>query len=112
MAKYAVASYNVVLGRIPWVGLGSDPDKWPVAGIRCRQQSSGAYLDIAFMPEGVPMPANTSSGNYHISYRPFSQFSAYIDILRNEAPIYMSLDAARPERHDISTAFEPVGEGD
>ena len=112
MATYSVASYSVVLGRIPLPGLGSDPDKWPVAGLRCRQQSSGPFIDVAFMPEGVPLPSNSSNGNWHIAYRPFSEFSAYVNILRNEAPVYMSLDASRPERHGIRTSYEPVGESE
>jgi hypothetical protein len=46
-------------------------------------------------------------------YRPASELPYYVDLLRNEGPLTMSLDASRPESHRISTAeFEPIGEGE
>lgn len=113
MSDFPVSAYSVTLGRLPMVGMSADPATWCVAGIRCRQATSGAFLDIGFIPAGIPLPANTSAGNWHISYRPVSELASYLDLLRNEGPILMALDPAKPERHSIHTAsFEPVGEGE
>jgi hypothetical protein len=61
----------------------------------------------------VALPANSSSGNLHISYRPIDELPYYVDLLRNESPINMALDSAHPERHNLHNGtFEPVGEGE
>ena len=113
MADFPVSSYSVTIGRVPMPGMSPDSATWCVAGIRCRQATSGAFLDICFMPPAAALPANTSAGNWHIAYRPVLELPNYIDLLRNESPILMSLDPARPERHAIRTAnFEPVGEAE
>jgi hypothetical protein len=112
-STFAISTYSISLGPLPLIGLGTDPAKWAVAGIRCRQGagSSHDFLDIAFMPEGVPLPANSSSGTTHILYRPFAEFAAYVDLLRTEKPLGMAIDPTRPQRHGITTnANEPVGE--
>ena len=112
MATYEISKYQFVLKRTRLLGIGTDPETWTVAGIRCVQASSGPFLDIGFMPDGVPLPPNSSHGNYNIAFRPFSEFSSYIDLLRNEKPAYMYLFPDDPGRHGIGTSFEPIGEGE
>jgi hypothetical protein len=117
-ADYPLSGYRVTLGRVALPGMDSNaPDTWCAAGIRCIQGGGGKdYLDICFVPTGVPLPPNTSSGNTHYMYRPIAEFPYYIDLLRNEKPLVMSLETARPERHRIGTgsgvAAEKVGEGE
>lgn len=114
MADFPIAGYSVTLGRVRMPGMSTNPDSWAIGGIRCGQGASGQeFLDIAFMPEGVALPANTSNGNWHTSYRPASEMGIYIDILRSEKPLRMSLDSSQPERHRIGTTnVEPVGEAE
>ena len=91
--------------------MGPDPSTWAVAGIRCRQADRGTpFLDIGFLPDGVALPQNSVQGDYNISFRPFSEFAAHIDTLRNEKPVYMYLNSRDPSQHGIGTSFEPVGE--
>jgi hypothetical protein len=113
MSDFPIATYSVTIGRLKMPGMSADPNTWCVAGIRCRQAGSGEYLDLCFLPPGVALPANTSVGKLHISYRPITELVNYLDLLRNEAPVAMSLDSARPDQHYIHTAnFEAVGEGE
>jgi hypothetical protein len=113
LADFSVSKYSVTIGRIKLPGMGSDPNTWCAAGIRCTQASAGDFLDVCFLPQGVALRPNTSVGPWHTSYRPISELHNYIDLLRNEGPLNMALDPARPEQHGIHTAgSEAVGEGE
>jgi hypothetical protein len=116
-ADFPLTGYRVTLGRTALPGMDpTDPDKWCAAGIRCIQGGGGGkdLLDICFMPSNVPLPRNTSAGTTHVMYRPISELPYYIDLMRNEKPLVMTIDSARPERHRINTGVnaEPVGEGE
>ena len=108
MATFRVRTYSVRLGLGPLPG-----GVTAVAGIRCAGEVGGDFLDIAFVDAGV-LPPNASNvdGNarWHVSYRPVAELPCYLDLLRNEKPIEMHMDAAQPQRHAISTGREPVGE--
>lgn len=111
MADYPVATYRVTLGRVRLPGMNNDPGTWPMGGIRCSQQA-GQLLDIAFMPTGVALPVNTSNANHHVLYRPESEMPLYLDLLRNERPVHMTIDPAQPAKHQLSTTdAQPVGWG-
>lgn len=46
------------------------------------------------------------------SFLPSEQYSWYLDLLRNEEPVYGHLNSVRPSENGISTSQEPVGEGE
>lgn len=59
-----------------------------------------------------PAPVCNWAGNVGAIFVPFSDLSAYVDIVRNEKPVYARLDSDRPDWMSLSTSTEPVGEGE
>ena len=43
---------------------------------------------------------------------PFSVFHAYVDVVRNEKPVYARITPDDPDAMDLGTDMEPVGEGE
>jgi hypothetical protein len=43
---------------------------------------------------------------------PFSELYQYVDIARNEKPLYASLNSDNPNWMSLTTSAEPVGEGE
>lgn len=43
---------------------------------------------------------------------PVSEMYHYVDLLRNEKPIFLYMDSVSPELNHIRTSNEPVGEGE
>jgi hypothetical protein len=111
MATYRVKRYMVYLGKLKLVTQEEDDTiiVEVVGGIRCS--CSGKLLDIGFIPEGEPLPPNTVSP-LNTCFRPISEFSYYLDLLRNEKPIWIVIDEEVPHNHGIKTDFEGVGEGE
>ena len=107
METHKLGGYQAVLGRVKLIG-GE-----VIAGIRCYPEVSGSgVLDIGFVPDTDTLPNNYSSGTYHISFRFISEFPSYIDMLRNESPVWLYLDTDNPANHGIRTSKEPIGEGE
>ena len=66
------------------------------------------------MPDGSSLPAPwynpaAKSGAF---YRPISQMELYLDVLRNEKPVYASMDDQSPGGNALRTYPEAVGEGE
>lgn len=71
-------------------------------------------LDVYFITPDSPIPApvvdlSTNSGSI---FFPMSDLTPFVDILRNEKPIYGHLRGDRPEWTSITTTNEPVGSGE
>ena len=65
-----------------------------------------------FYPDGTHIPEaseDTSIGRIYI-YLPISRFTSFVDILRNEKPIYLRY--ASPTNAFLQTLLEPTGEGE
>ena len=75
------------------------------------------YLDIHFMSDIDSAPPNKGKieGDYisgHL-YVPAERYVWYLDLLRNEKPIYADIDSEHPNNmNGIRTGLEPVGEGE
>jgi len=80
--------------------------------IRC---TGGDYaMDIYFLDSDSTFPnpyydIEQKKGYMFLNIR---DLSAFVDILRNERPIYGHLRGDRPEWMSITTGKEPVGEGE
>lgn len=65
-----------------------------------------------FLREDSPVP----NPIYHIPnkvgaiFLPFKDMAHYVDLVRNEKPIYAYLNSDKPEWNNISTSKEPIGE--
>jgi len=74
----------------------------------------GEFLRLIhyFLPEGaeVPSPMWSEDARLCVVFLPFSVMASYVDVLRNEKPIYGNIDTDAPGDAFISTLHEPVGE--
>lgn len=58
----------------------------------------------------VPPPSYLEQFKRGVLYLPFEQMQNYVDLLRNEKPLYAYLNSNRPEWNNIKTTNEPIGE--
>lgn len=86
--------------------------------VRCsgnETKSGDAYtMDVMFLSEESPFPTPSfdTTANKGMMYMPVADMMPFIDTLRNEKPIYGHLRGDRPEWTSVTTAQEPVGEGE
>lgn len=59
-----------------------------------------------------PAPVYNVPAKSGAIFVPFADLHTYVDILRNEKPVYARLDSDHPEWMCLSTSREPVGEGE
>ena len=79
--------------------------------IVCRGDD-GYHLVFYFLNPDSPVPSPSYLPDYKrgVVYLPFDQMQVYLDVLRNEKPIYAYMNSNRPEWNNIKTTQEPVGE--
>lgn len=85
------------------------------ATIECIGSHAFESMYINFYPHNSP-PQNvsiieTKKTIGHIQ-EPTEQYAWYLDLLRNEGPIYARVDDSNPHFNSLSTSSEPVGEGE
>ncbi len=82
-------------------------------GVGADKQES-YRLDVYFLSSDSDMPApQVDIGNRQGAiFMPISDISAFVDILRNEKPIFGHLRADYPQWTSVTTTNEPVGTGD
>jgi hypothetical protein len=74
-------------------------------------------LTIKFLHPDSVIPNNsydpvTKKAMIYIPPEQSEQFSWYIDILRNEKPVYVYLSSTHPIGNCVYTGKEPIGEGE
>ncbi len=67
---------------------------------------------IYFLPGGAAIPDAmwNEDARVAVSFLPISDMAPFVDVLRNEKPIYGNIDTDAPGESYISTLHEPVGE--
>lgn len=111
IVRFEIEKYQVTLGAdLP--SIVSDMDTKVVAIIGCY--GKGHQLMINFVEVGSHMPLAEYDEEKRTGaiFVPISQLSFYVDLLRNEKPLYAYCNNERPEWSNISTSHEPVGEGE
>ncbi len=58
----------------------------------------------------VPDPVYIVRNRVGAIFLPFDQMPPFVDMVRNEKPVYAYLNSDRPESNSIKTSLEPVGE--
>jgi hypothetical protein len=83
---------------------GSDP----------KAASEQYTMDVMFLAPDSPVPPPTIKleEKKAFMFMPVSDLLAFVDVLRNEKPIYGHLRGDRPEWTSVTTGQEPVGEGE
>jgi hypothetical protein len=71
-------------------------------------------LDVYFLADDsdTPHPIVEIEKNSGAIFMPIRDISAFVDILRNEKPIYGHLRGDNPQWTSVTTTNEPVGAGD
>ena len=71
----------------------------------------GHKLYILYKKTGDPLPSNTFSGTTGVAYETVDRYPYYIDLLRNESPVWVTFN---PEAKSfvVYAAGEPVGEAE
>ena len=111
MHTFEILNYQVALSR----DLRADRDDAIfVAFILCRGQNPSQSLSLYFLHPDSKIPPNsydreTKSGKMYVRDE---MLARYIDVLRNEKPVYAYLDEENPAHHSLHTGEEPVGEGE
>lgn len=67
---------------------------------------------LYFLHEDSPVatPVYNASTKVGAIFLPFEDMPIYLDILRNEKPVYAYLNSTKPEWNSLRTSNEPVGE--
>jgi hypothetical protein len=111
----ATKSFEVKAYRV-FLGLGSVDNVQFDGYLDCLDATAGwAYHQtVYFLPDGssLPPPWYSASGKSGGFYRPISQMGLYVDLLRNEKPVWASMDDQNPGGNCLRTYPEAVGEGE
>jgi hypothetical protein len=60
----------------------------------------------------TPEPQYFVEDDVGATFVPFNDLHNYVDILRNERPVFAALDSDNPNAMRLATTDEPVGEGE
>lgn len=110
MAKhnFLVERYQITLGDHPKTFGGTEVR--PRGVVACF----GEFLRLIFyfLPEDASAPNAMWSEDARLCvvFLPFTAMAQFVDMLRNEKPIYGNIDTDAPGDSFISTLHEPVGE--
>lgn len=82
-------------------------------GVVVCKTINGKTIHIHFLEEQNPLPLVQKNGeNQFVLYYQYSDMSNIIDMLRNEGPVYFIHVPDGKNNSRLSTASEPVGEGE
>lgn len=114
---FEIKEYMVIFRQLELAKFGGVTAK--VRGIvRCTgvglQNDDSYQLDVHFLtPDSpVPDPIVDLAENRGTIFFPMSDMAIFVDVLRNEKPIYGHLRADNPQWTSVTTTNEPVGAGD
>ena len=116
MAEEQVAVFEIKQYMVIWRQLEErdfDGVNAKIRGIvRCIGDEYG--MDVFFLaPDSeFPTPVVDLEGKTGGLFMPVSDLAAFVDILRNEKPIYGHLRGDFPHWTSVTTTNEPVGTGD
>ncbi len=106
---FEISSYDVEMAR--QLELGAT---YKFSAIITCHGADEKKLILYFMHEDSPVPENDYDPARGIgrSYLPAEQYGWYLDILRNEKPVFARMHSEKPQWNMVFTGAEPVGEGE
>ena len=104
---FEIKTYEVHLARVIKSLTGS-----ATAVIVCKG-GAGERFDLYFSVTSSTVPNNTSDLQmpFGTSWLTPEQYARYLDLLRNESPVYATI-SENPEHNTVTTGAEPVGSGE
>lgn len=84
------------------------------SGIGVNEDTSKYQLDVFFLAgdSAFPEPQVDLENKTGALFMPMSDMAIFVDILRNEKPIYGHLRGDNPQLTSVTTTNEPIGVGD
>jgi hypothetical protein len=117
VAVFEITSYMVIFRQLEEREFDGVTAK--IRGIvRCTgtgtQDDNEYRLDVYFLTTDSDFPAPHVSLEEHTGsvFLPVSDMQTFVDVMRNEKPIYGHLRGDNPQWTSVTTANEPVGAGD
>lgn len=106
---FEIKTYSITLAREHNATADGVNIKFP-AYILCEGDTN--YVVIYVLDDTSPVPANshlpgTKHGNIFV---PRWQYEWFIDLLRNEKPVFCTLNSDKPKWNELYSGKEPVGE--
>ncbi len=110
---FEVKSYQIFLGRKMNMHSGAGDVAHFHGYIVCQGPKGERYTVYFVHPEskGVENFYDPRE-NWAASFVPAEYYPWYVDLLRNEKPVFAQLNQERPEWNRLFTGSEPVGEGE
>lgn len=107
---FEITSYKIKLGYRQSATFGVTTLK--AAGIISCMGNDNQRVVIYFLHEDslVPNPAVTNDGKWGNIFLPAVMMQVWMDLLRNEKPLYGYINTEVPKLTNVSTSHEPVGE--
>jgi hypothetical protein len=109
--QFEIKKYQVTLGS-DLLSIVTNIDMKVVGIIGCYGKDVQIMINFVAEGEELPISAYDSEKSVGTMFRPISLMPIYIDLLRNEKPVFGYLNSEKPEWNSISTGHEPVGEGE
>lgn len=78
--------------------------------IVCQGDDHRLFVYFLTDDSQVPKPVYVENENVGAIFLPFNEMGTFIDILRNEKPVYAYLNSDRQEWNGIGTFREPISE--
>jgi hypothetical protein len=107
--SFLVQTYQIGLGH----GMSAT---WSGTQIKARGYVTCFGADHRFIAyfltddSPVPNPVYVVANKVGAIFLPFREMGPFVDMLRNEKPVYAYLNSDRPEWNYLRTSQEPVGE--
>ena len=109
--QFAVDKYIISLGY-------ANTATWSGVQIKMRGYVAcygGDHRFIAYFltdDSPVPGPVYVVKNKVGAIFLPFKEMPPFVDLVRNEKPLYAYLNSDKPEWNSLKTSKEPVGEGE
>ncbi len=116
--SYAIDNYQVIYGDGPLSFTVDGSDYRFVGRILCEAKGTNDQLQIGLVNDGEPLPASVTppwggAGDIGFIWIHLADLGTFIDLLRNEKPVIMTIGAPRDGGHNrISTQKEPVNQAE
>jgi hypothetical protein len=110
---FEVKTYVLQMGYKSTATWGNTAIK--IQGYLCCYGAKKERLIVYGLHPSSPIPPNAVCnwvGNVGAIFVPFTELKCYVDIARNEKPVFARLDSDKPEWMNLSTSTEPIGEGE
>ena len=107
---FAVTTYEVGMGyknTATWSGVNIITQ----GHLLCNSADGFRFIVYGLHPSSpVPAPVYIEANKVGAIFIPFVELHNYVDLVRNEKPIYAYLNSVSPNWNSLRTSAEPVGE--